>query len=135
MRSPKLSLMMAFVFLKSDGWRFETRLARNVWRNLKELINRISQLIETISPFFVQWSVFVDFYLLGKRNIFLLCWRNAAQSTFESGKLFNKKMCIIPLKIMKYDWKNHWLSTLKIARAMSCTTIVSSKVEMIFNFN
>ena len=112
MRSPTLSLMMAFVFLKSDGWRFETRLARDVWRNLKELMNRISQLTETISPFFLQWSVFVDFYLPGKRNIFLLCWRNAAQSTFESGKLFNKKMWSYPWRLWSMTGRTigfrHW---------------------------
>ena len=45
------------------------------------------------SNFKIKWDyfsifarfIFVDFYLLGKRNIFLPSWWNARQSTFESG--------------------------------------------------
>ena len=50
-----------FVFWKSDGWRFQTRLANDVWRNLKESINRISRLIFTFSPVFrdLYWSTFI----------------------------------------------------------------------------
>lgn len=94
------------------------------------------------SKFKIKWDyfsifarfIFVDFYLLGKRSIFLPSWWNARQSTFESGKLFNKETRIIPLKIMKYDWKNQWLATLKIARVMRRSTIRSSKVTVVADF-
>lgn len=86
---------------QSDGWRFETRLARDVWRNLKESINRISKR-SAVKLFHRCGAVLVYFYLLRKRDIFLLCRWNAGQPTFEFGKLFDKEMCIITLKIMKY---------------------------------
>lgn len=77
--------------------------------------------------------VLTNFYLLRKRDMFLLCWWNAAKSAFEFGRLFDKKVSIITLKIVKYNRKNHWLATLKITGAMRCSAIRTSKVTVITN--
>ena len=52
----------------------------------------------------------------------------------QTSKLFNKEMRVIPLKIVKYDWKNHWLSALQVAAVMSSATINPSKMAAIANF-
>ena len=121
------------MFLKSDGWRFETRLAKDLWKILKESWESNFK-IERNCFTSTSWFVLINFNLFWKRNISLLRWWSASQLTCHFCKLFDKEVWIVSLKIVKYDWKNHWFSTWKIAGVVCCSTIISSKVTMVSDF-